>query len=83
MLRQHAPISSTQGQTLLVLFEPPEPIWLLINNLFKSEEWENTVKDPFILLDMVFEAWYLFVDQQAWTVLDRVTVTETVGHFGA
>lgn len=78
LLKQNASSHSTQGQTLLVLFSPPEPIWLLINNLFNSSKWGNILKDPFILFDMVFEAWYLFVDQNAWVVLDRVTESEKV-----
>lgn len=79
VLKQYASSGSTQGQILLILFAPPdgESIWRLINNLFNSSKWAKVLQDPFILLNMVFEAWYLCVDKHAWTVLDRVTATET------
>lgn len=63
-----------------VVFEPPYTYWDLVHRLFESDDWEDVLHDPFLLFAMYFEAWYLFVDENAWTILDNVTETETASH---
>lgn len=54
-------------------------LWLAIHRLFKSDCWEDVLKDPYLLINASFEAWYELIDESAWKLLDLSREAERVG----
>jgi len=72
-----APTSSgSRNRVTLICFEPPPAFWLVINRLYKSADWEDILSEPYLLVNMAFEAWYRLVDENAWKVLDLARESE-------
>ncbi|KAJ0119973.1 hypothetical protein J7T55_000823 [Diaporthe amygdali] len=63
--------SENEKRVTAVVFEPPYTYWDLVHRLFESDDWQDVLHNPFLLFAMYFEAWYLLVDESAWTILDN------------
>ncbi|KAF3481513.1 uncharacterized protein GIQ15_04272 [Arthroderma uncinatum] len=38
--------------------------------LVRGADWEDVLQDPYLLLDMVYEAWYIHLDDSGWKTND-------------
>jgi hypothetical protein len=65
-------------QVTLICFRPVAGTWLAINRLFKSDSWEDVLKDPYLLINASFETWYEFINERAWKLLDLSRAAEKV-----
>src|SRR6266480_1468911 len=66
-----APTSTgDRNRVTLICFEPLPAFWSAINRIYKSNDWEDILTEPYLLVIMAFEAWYQLVDENAWEVLD-------------
>ncbi len=66
-------------QVTLVIFEPPYTVFPKIVSLVGSQGWVAATRDPYILVAMIFAAWYRRIDENAWEVTNRGRVVEEVG----
>ncbi|PVH70360.1 hypothetical protein DL98DRAFT_661200 [Cadophora sp. DSE1049] len=64
------PTPEPSRQVTLICFQPLPGLWLAINRLFKSDCWEDVLKDPYLLINASLEAWYELIDESAWKLLD-------------
>lgn len=71
--------SDERHRVTLICFEPPPGLLLGINRLYRSADWEDVLAEPYLLVDMVFDAWHRLVDENVWTVLDVTRESEKVG----
>lgn len=78
VLKCSPPSTGNYSKVTLICFEPPSALWPAINRLYKSPDWEDVLMDPFLLLCLVYEAWYQLVDENAWKVLDLARELEEV-----
>jgi hypothetical protein len=60
--------SSPKGPVVLICFGPTASFLKHVYAFKEAKRWEEVEKDPFVLLDMVFESWYETLDDSAWTV---------------
>ncbi len=65
-----------RNRVTLICFEPLPTFWSAINRIYKSNDWEDILTDPYLLVSMAFEAWYQLVDDNAWEVLDLARESE-------
>ncbi|EFE32211.1 uncharacterized protein ARB_01102 [Trichophyton benhamiae CBS 112371] len=55
------------GPVTLICFRPMEGICERIFHLAQESNWGDVLQDPYLLLlDMVYESWYLRLDESAW-----------------
>jgi hypothetical protein len=52
-----------------------------LSRLFESQDWEDVLEDPYLLINSAFESWYEVVDNIVWGILDRVRDAEMVSAF--
>ncbi|KAH9904159.1 hypothetical protein F4778DRAFT_780840 [Xylariomycetidae sp. FL2044] len=64
-----SPVTRRRQITLLV-FQAPHDIWSIIDHLRRSPDWGHALVDPYLLMNMVFEAWYLGMDDETWAIVD-------------
>lgn len=50
----------------LICFRPMEGICERLFHLARESNWGDVLQDPYLLLDMVYESWYLRLDESAW-----------------
>jgi hypothetical protein len=62
----------------LVFFGPTLGFVSAIASLLTSEDWEDVLKDPYLLVNFAFESWFGEVDNISWDTLERTRNTEMV-----
>jgi hypothetical protein len=72
------PTPEPSRQVTLICFQPLPGLWLAINRLFKSDCWEDVLKDPYLLINASLEAWHELIDESAWKLLDLSRQAERV-----
>jgi hypothetical protein len=72
------PQAGSQGRVTFICFEPIPTFWQAINRIYKSENWEDVLVDPYLLVAMVYESWYQVVDESTWKILDQTREIEKV-----
>jgi hypothetical protein len=75
------PIPEPIRQVTLICFQPLPGLWLAINRLFKSDCWEDVLKDPYLLINASLEAWHELIDESAWKLLDLSRQAEIVRYY--
>lgn len=70
--------SGERCRVTFICFEPPPALWVGIHRLNRSSDWEDVCSEPYLMLDMIFDAWHRFVDENVWTVLDLTRESEVV-----
>ena len=80
MILKWAPASTGDriNRVTLICFEPVLPFWSAINRICQASDWEDILTEPYLLVNMAFEAWYQLVDETAWEVLDLARKEEMV-----
>ncbi|KAM5471201.1 hypothetical protein MauCBS54593_003541 [Microsporum audouinii] len=54
----------------LICFEPMQGIARRLLQLAETADWKDTLQDPYLLLDMVYESWFFYLDESAWKTND-------------
>jgi hypothetical protein len=80
---QTVSISKPFQQVTLIYFNPAPEFWRAINRVFKSNSWEDSLEDPYLLINMAFESWYELIDTSAWEVNDLSREAEKVCHLSS
>ncbi|KAM5451273.1 hypothetical protein MaudCBS49596_003979 [Microsporum audouinii] len=62
----------------LICFEPMQGIARRLLQLAETADWKDTLQDPYLLLDMVYESWFLYLDESAWKTNDVCREIEKV-----
>ncbi|XWX01582.1 hypothetical protein V2A60_009610 [Cordyceps javanica] len=58
--------SKGRNRVVMICFEAPEAFCRSVSSLVRSNDWQDVLKDPYLLYAMVFEAWYEVVDNGTW-----------------
>jgi hypothetical protein len=80
----HVSLEETADDTILrpsrkvrlIFFAPTLGFWSALARLFDSQDWEDVLKDPYLLINSAFEAWYDLIDNISWGIVDRIRETE-------
>ena len=66
-VRKHKDDEAKNSVTLLFFGAPPKVVQRF-ERLFGSEAWADAVREPYILLALVYEQLFLLLDKAAWTL---------------
>jgi hypothetical protein len=70
--------SLSKPSVSLLIFEPTFTVYERIKAFAQSANWETALQDPFLLVEMVFGAWYERLDENAWEVTGSCSGIELV-----
>jgi len=70
--------SGAQTRIDLFCFGAPHTLYQRFQTLLATAKYSDILKDPYLLLEVVFEEMYKILDGTVWTVADIFGVSETV-----